>query len=217
MPLKNSNDTIGNRTCYFPACSAVPQPTAPPSACPASFLNLFIWCLSTLAIVQAVSRRPLAAESRVRSRAGTNRVYGGQSGQCGRFFGGCCGLCCECDPASALYSFIHIDTILVINSVVKQTHKKDLSDAVDSVTQCVGRRLPWPSLKYSGWRDWIVLLKVECVHAEVWTWVPLNTSNRYDHDGVFGLPWKAVSCSWVKLFPACVEPGSWSSYVRVSE
>jgi hypothetical protein len=24
MPMKNSNDTVGNRTRYFPACSAVP-------------------------------------------------------------------------------------------------------------------------------------------------------------------------------------------------
>jgi len=29
---KNSNYTIGNRTCNLPACSAVPQPTAPPRA-----------------------------------------------------------------------------------------------------------------------------------------------------------------------------------------
>jgi len=28
--IKNSNDTIGNRTRDLPACSAVPQPTAPP-------------------------------------------------------------------------------------------------------------------------------------------------------------------------------------------
>ena len=28
--MKNSNDTIGNRTRDPPACSAVPQPTAPP-------------------------------------------------------------------------------------------------------------------------------------------------------------------------------------------
>jgi hypothetical protein len=28
--MKNFNDTIGNRTHDFPACSAVPQPTAPP-------------------------------------------------------------------------------------------------------------------------------------------------------------------------------------------
>ena len=28
--MKNSNDTIGNRTHDLPACSAVPQPTAPP-------------------------------------------------------------------------------------------------------------------------------------------------------------------------------------------
>ena len=30
MSIKNSNDTIGNRTCDLPACSAVPQPTGPP-------------------------------------------------------------------------------------------------------------------------------------------------------------------------------------------
>ena len=28
--MKNSNDTIGNRTPDLPTCSAVPQPTAPP-------------------------------------------------------------------------------------------------------------------------------------------------------------------------------------------
>jgi hypothetical protein len=28
--MKNSNDTIGNRTRDLPACSTVPQPTAPP-------------------------------------------------------------------------------------------------------------------------------------------------------------------------------------------
>jgi hypothetical protein len=28
MSIKNSNDTIGNRTRNLPACSAVPQPTA---------------------------------------------------------------------------------------------------------------------------------------------------------------------------------------------
>jgi hypothetical protein len=29
MSMKNSNDTIGNQTRDLPACSAVPQPTAP--------------------------------------------------------------------------------------------------------------------------------------------------------------------------------------------
>jgi hypothetical protein len=28
MSIKNTNDTIGKRTRYLPACSAVPQPTA---------------------------------------------------------------------------------------------------------------------------------------------------------------------------------------------
>ena len=30
--MKNSDDTIENRTRYLPACSAVPQPTAPKRA-----------------------------------------------------------------------------------------------------------------------------------------------------------------------------------------
>ena len=30
MSMKKSHDTIGNRTRDLPACSAVPQPTAPP-------------------------------------------------------------------------------------------------------------------------------------------------------------------------------------------
>jgi len=34
MLMKNSNDTFGNRTHDLPACSAVPQPTAPPRAPP---------------------------------------------------------------------------------------------------------------------------------------------------------------------------------------
>ena len=32
MSVKNSNDTIGNRTHDFPTCSVVPQPTALPRA-----------------------------------------------------------------------------------------------------------------------------------------------------------------------------------------
>jgi len=32
MSMKKSNDSIGNQTCDLPACSAVPQPTAPPHA-----------------------------------------------------------------------------------------------------------------------------------------------------------------------------------------
>jgi hypothetical protein len=32
LSMKNSSDTIGNRSRYLPACSTVPQPTAPPRA-----------------------------------------------------------------------------------------------------------------------------------------------------------------------------------------
>jgi hypothetical protein len=57
MSMKNSNDTIGNRARDLPACSAVPQPTAPPHAYPRTFyvpvLNLctctfWPWNSSTL-------------------------------------------------------------------------------------------------------------------------------------------------------------------------
>jgi hypothetical protein len=34
MSMKNSSDTIGNRTRGLTACSLVSQPTAPPAACP---------------------------------------------------------------------------------------------------------------------------------------------------------------------------------------
>jgi hypothetical protein len=36
MSMKNSNDTIGNQTRDLLVCSEVPQPTAPPAACPQS-------------------------------------------------------------------------------------------------------------------------------------------------------------------------------------
>jgi hypothetical protein len=54
MSLKNSNDNIGNRTRDFPACSAVPQPNAPPAACPTIQNNLpklskYIWLSMLLA------------------------------------------------------------------------------------------------------------------------------------------------------------------------
>jgi len=34
MSMKNYNDTIGYRSRDFQTCSAVPQTTAPPAACP---------------------------------------------------------------------------------------------------------------------------------------------------------------------------------------
>jgi hypothetical protein len=50
--MKNSNNTIGNRHRDLPTCSAVPQPTAPPAACPQSYdvdeLNLRQLCCGKL-------------------------------------------------------------------------------------------------------------------------------------------------------------------------
>ena len=40
MSMKNSNDTIGNRTHNLPACSPVPEPTVPPHT-PVSIMYLF--------------------------------------------------------------------------------------------------------------------------------------------------------------------------------
>jgi len=34
MSMKNSDDIIGNRNRDLLACSVMPQPTAPPAACP---------------------------------------------------------------------------------------------------------------------------------------------------------------------------------------
>jgi hypothetical protein len=39
--MKNSKDTIGDRTSDLPACSAVPQPTEPPRAGAEEVLNVF--------------------------------------------------------------------------------------------------------------------------------------------------------------------------------
>ena len=41
MSMKNSNDTIGNRTRDLPACSAVLQPNAPPRT-PNQHMNLYL-------------------------------------------------------------------------------------------------------------------------------------------------------------------------------
>jgi hypothetical protein len=41
--MKNSTDTIRNRTCDLPACSTVPQPTAPPRA-PEYVTSVHILC-----------------------------------------------------------------------------------------------------------------------------------------------------------------------------
>jgi hypothetical protein len=45
--MKNSNDTIVNRTRYLPACSAVPQPAAPPRA-PIFRVAVEIWLVTSM-------------------------------------------------------------------------------------------------------------------------------------------------------------------------
>ena len=51
--MKNSSDTIGNRTRDLPACSAVPQPTAPPRA-PSDEHNRNKFCTVQLPITVAI-------------------------------------------------------------------------------------------------------------------------------------------------------------------
>ena len=52
--MKNSNDTIGNRTRDLPACSAVPQPTAPPRA---PFINVYGALCVTAVVCSAGANR----------------------------------------------------------------------------------------------------------------------------------------------------------------
>jgi hypothetical protein len=44
MSMKNSNETIGNRTRDLPASSAVPQPTAPPRVFKLKVITTFLLC-----------------------------------------------------------------------------------------------------------------------------------------------------------------------------
>ena len=51
MSMKNSNDTIGDRTGDLPVCSAVPQPTVPLCA-PLSVASIkYYQCVSILVLV----------------------------------------------------------------------------------------------------------------------------------------------------------------------
>ena len=52
MSMKNSSDTIGNGTRDLPTCSAVPQPTALPAACPLS-LTQYNFILTQFPIMSA--------------------------------------------------------------------------------------------------------------------------------------------------------------------
>jgi hypothetical protein len=49
--MKHSNDTIGNQTRDFPACSAVSEPTAPPRA---PFQTAMLFCKSARALDRKV-------------------------------------------------------------------------------------------------------------------------------------------------------------------
>jgi hypothetical protein len=47
----SSNETIGNRTRDLAACSAMPQPTAPPAACPLSYSITIVVLLLSLCLL----------------------------------------------------------------------------------------------------------------------------------------------------------------------
>ena len=46
MPMKNSNDTIGNRNRDLPVCSAMPQPTGPPRSTITTHMEVTTTCFS---------------------------------------------------------------------------------------------------------------------------------------------------------------------------
>jgi hypothetical protein len=81
--MKNSNDTIGNRTRDLPTCSAVPQPTAPPAARNASreprhnvvSFSLLLLPPSQGAQFFAVPWSPTAALCRILSTRGQASFY----------------------------------------------------------------------------------------------------------------------------------------------
>jgi hypothetical protein len=55
--MKKSNVIIGNRTRDVPVCSAVPQPTAPPAACPQYIVHTSINTVKHNNLLHKVLRR----------------------------------------------------------------------------------------------------------------------------------------------------------------
>jgi len=76
MSMKNSNDTIGNRTRDLPAYSAVPQPTAPPGAPyftqAITYLNCAIWLVMNIFVT--ICNNAFGAIVLVHSSIITNRL-----------------------------------------------------------------------------------------------------------------------------------------------
>ena len=64
MSMKNSNDTIGNQTRDLRTCSAVPQQTAPPAACPhVCHYFLYITLINRIAIYYYISSSSSSSSS----------------------------------------------------------------------------------------------------------------------------------------------------------
>jgi hypothetical protein len=65
MSMKNSSDTIGNRSRDLPACNAVPQPTAPPTQCSIKYnttvltciLRFVVYCIGFIVVYNSVGTR----------------------------------------------------------------------------------------------------------------------------------------------------------------
>jgi hypothetical protein len=56
MSMKNTNDTIGNRTRDLPTCSAVPQPTALPRA-PAAIVVVVVVVVIKIIIIYVLAMK----------------------------------------------------------------------------------------------------------------------------------------------------------------
>jgi hypothetical protein len=65
ISIKTSNDTIGNRTRDLPTCSAVPQPPAPPTACPQ---------IGNIRVINSRAIRQTGHVARMADRTGSYRV-----------------------------------------------------------------------------------------------------------------------------------------------
>ena len=85
--MKNYNDTIGNRTRGLPACSAVPQPTAPPRA------PIYIYIYTYLYLFMYIYIRTMTVHI---IRIGMfNHPHGPQDGARTALFQISCYLCCS--------------------------------------------------------------------------------------------------------------------------
>jgi len=75
MSMKNSSDTIGNQTRDLPACSAVPQPTAPPLIILTCKINHLIYATAMAIIEETYGTRSYKSETQSKKNNPVGDVY----------------------------------------------------------------------------------------------------------------------------------------------